>query len=257
MENGFKVITLCGSTRFKDEFIKQEKRLTLEGNIVLTVHVFEHSGDKEVLEDGVKDLLSIIHLTQIDMSDEIFVINVGGYIGESTRKEIIYAKEHLTHIEYLENPKYEKNKRYCDSLKLDGKEEPKPVSMGSMVEYLDNPIKVISPDAGNKIQTLSCQVCKNFDMNINCWVGCCGLYPLLADYSMSTAEDYNCEGMTWAERHSEEYTRGLRVKTSPIDDAVPVVMSKELRDMITEAMIKHWPSVEGVLGEVTKELNKS
>lgn len=44
----YKIITLCGSTKFKDEFLQQQKRLTLEGNIILTVGLFGHSGDNEV-----------------------------------------------------------------------------------------------------------------------------------------------------------------------------------------------------------------
>ena len=55
--NGFKVITLCGSTRFKDEFLAAQKRLTLEGNIVISVGLFGHSADEEVWNEGVKDML--------------------------------------------------------------------------------------------------------------------------------------------------------------------------------------------------------
>ena len=52
MINGFKVITLCGSTRFKDDFLEVQKRLTLEGNIVISVGLFDHSGDYEVWRKG-------------------------------------------------------------------------------------------------------------------------------------------------------------------------------------------------------------
>lgn len=65
MVNGFKVITLCGSTRFKDEFLEAQKRLTLEGNVVISVGLFGHSGDKEVWTDGVKDMLDRQHLAKI------------------------------------------------------------------------------------------------------------------------------------------------------------------------------------------------
>jgi hypothetical protein len=88
----YKVITLCGSTKFKDEFIDMQKLLTLQGNIVLTVGLFGHSGDDEVWEPGVKEKMDDMHKQRIDMSDEIFVINVNGYIGESTKAEIEYAK---------------------------------------------------------------------------------------------------------------------------------------------------------------------
>ena len=91
-ERKYKVITLCGSTRFKEEFRLIEKALTLAGNIVISVGVFEHSGDAEATEEEIKRKLDDIHKAKIDMSDAIFVINVGGYIGESTKKEIEYAK---------------------------------------------------------------------------------------------------------------------------------------------------------------------
>lgn len=51
MINKYKVITLCGSTRFKAEFIKVQKELTLKGNMVISVGFFCHSGDREVLEN--------------------------------------------------------------------------------------------------------------------------------------------------------------------------------------------------------------
>ena len=105
MINGFKVITLCGSTRFKDEFLEAQKRLTLEGNVVISVGLFGHSGDDEVWTEGVKDMLDRQHLAKIDLADEIFVINVGGYIGESTKREIAYAEFKGKTITYMENSK--------------------------------------------------------------------------------------------------------------------------------------------------------
>ena len=103
MINGFKVITLCGSTRFKDEFLETQKRLTLEGNIVISVGLFGHSGDDVVWTEGVKDMLDRQHLAKIDLADEIFVINIGGYIGDSTRREIAYADYRGKSITYLES----------------------------------------------------------------------------------------------------------------------------------------------------------
>jgi len=103
MINGFKVITLCGSTRFKNEFLEEQKRLTLEGNVVITVGLFGHSGDDVVWTEGVKDMLDRQHLAKIDLADEIFVINVGGYIGDSTRREIAYAEFKGKSISYLES----------------------------------------------------------------------------------------------------------------------------------------------------------
>lgn len=102
MVGKYKVITLCGSTKFKEDFIKEQKRLTLEGNIVISVGLFGHSGDTEVLSEGVKEMLDDMHKRKIDMADEVFVINKGGYIGSSTRSEIEYAQIHGKAVVYLE-----------------------------------------------------------------------------------------------------------------------------------------------------------
>jgi hypothetical protein len=101
MIDKFKIITLCGSTRFKDDFISAQKRLTLEGNIVISVGLFGHSGDTEVWTDKTKEMLDEMHLRKIDLADEIFVINAGGYIGDSTRREIEYAKRTGKAVKYL------------------------------------------------------------------------------------------------------------------------------------------------------------
>ena len=103
MVGKYKVITLCGSTRFKDQFMEAQKRLTLEGNIVISVGLFGHSGDEEVWKPGTKEMLDDMHRAKIDMADEIFVINVGRYIGESTRSEIEYAMANGKPVRYLEN----------------------------------------------------------------------------------------------------------------------------------------------------------
>jgi hypothetical protein len=99
----YKIITLCGSTKFKDEFIAEQKRLTLEGNIVISVGLFGHSGDNEVWSDATKEMLDDMHKRKIDLADEIFVINVGGYIGSSTRSEIEYAIRSNKAVNYLIN----------------------------------------------------------------------------------------------------------------------------------------------------------
>lgn len=101
-EKKMKVITLCGSTRFKEQFLEQQKRLTLEGNVVVSVGLFGHSGDEEVWKPGMKEMLDKMHLQKIDMADEIFVINVGGYIGESTKREIAYAESLGKKVNFLE-----------------------------------------------------------------------------------------------------------------------------------------------------------
>ena len=102
MVGKYPVITLCGSTRFKEQFLQAQKRLTLEGNIVISVGLFGHSGDDEVWTVGAKEMLDDMHKRKIDMADAIYVINVGGYIGESTRSEIEYAKRNGKEVLYLE-----------------------------------------------------------------------------------------------------------------------------------------------------------
>ena len=97
----YKIITLCGSTKFRDEFIAEQKRLTLEGNIVISVGLFGHSGDNEVWSETIKEMLDDMHKRKIDLADEIFVINVGGYIGASTKSEIEYALKTGKTIKYL------------------------------------------------------------------------------------------------------------------------------------------------------------
>lgn len=94
------VVCLCGSTRYKKEFEEVYKQLTLEGKIVLTVGCFMHSGD-EVSEEQ-KEMLDELHLAKIDLADTVFVLNVEGYIGKSTKKEIKYAKKMGKEIKYLE-----------------------------------------------------------------------------------------------------------------------------------------------------------
>lgn len=109
MVGKYRVITLCGSTRFKNEFMEAQKRLTLEGNIVISVGLFGHSGDNEVWENmdegtltRTKEMLDDMHKRKIDMADEIYVINVGGYIGTSTKSEIEYAEATGKTVRYLE-----------------------------------------------------------------------------------------------------------------------------------------------------------
>lgn len=68
-----------------------QKKLTLEGNIVISVGLFGHSGDNEAWTEGMKEMLDDIHKRKIEISDAIFVINKDGYIGESTRSEINWA----------------------------------------------------------------------------------------------------------------------------------------------------------------------
>lgn len=96
-----KVVTLCGSTKFKESFERIEKQLTLENTIVLSVGFFEKI-DGTMLTSKQLEMLEELHKEKIKMSDGIYVINEGGYIGVSTSKEIEFAKAMGKDIEYME-----------------------------------------------------------------------------------------------------------------------------------------------------------
>lgn len=96
-----KVVTLCGSVRFWDKIQEVSERLELEKGYVV-LGIVPHVLDRE-LTDSEKDLLGELHRAKIDLSDAIFVVNVGGYIGESVKSEIAYAKEKRKEVLYLEN----------------------------------------------------------------------------------------------------------------------------------------------------------
>ena len=102
-----KIVCLCGSTKFMQQFFEAGWEFTLRGYIVLSVGVCKHAEHHgaEALGQEVADRLDKLHLRKIDLADGVFVLNVGGYIGESTRKEIQYAQKHNKSIEYLETPK--------------------------------------------------------------------------------------------------------------------------------------------------------
>ncbi|GGX63902.1 hypothetical protein [Saccharospirillum salsuginis] len=92
------VVTLCGSTKFKQAFIDANFNETMTGNIVLSVGGFEHTD----LTNDEKNMLGALHKRKIDMSDEILVINIGGYIGKSTEEEIEYARQRGKGVRFLE-----------------------------------------------------------------------------------------------------------------------------------------------------------
>lgn len=100
MIGNYKVITLCGSTRFKEDFERVNRELTLAGNIVISVGCFGHAGDTFTEEQKV--MLDDIHKRKIDMADAIFVINKNGYVGSSTKSEINYAWRNNKEIMFME-----------------------------------------------------------------------------------------------------------------------------------------------------------
>jgi hypothetical protein len=101
------VVCLCGSTRFSQAFQDANLSETLAGRIILSIGINTKS-DEELIKAGVeinKEALDTLHLFKIDLADEILVLNVGGYIGESTTREVQYAEATGTRIRWLEPDK--------------------------------------------------------------------------------------------------------------------------------------------------------
>lgn len=102
------IVCLCGSTRFSEAYQKANLEETLAGKIVLTIgcdmksdaYLFEGKSEEELAE--IKRRLDALHLRKIDMADEVLILNVGGYVGESTRREIGYATNEGKRIRWLE-----------------------------------------------------------------------------------------------------------------------------------------------------------
>ena len=124
-----KIVCLCGSTRFMKEFFESGWDFTLQGYIVLSVGVCKTSDSNgahgaEAIGQDVADKLDILHLRKIDMADEVYILNVGGYIGKSTTKELAYAIKKGKKIDYLEPHNSEKAeqaaKNYLTNLKDKG-----------------------------------------------------------------------------------------------------------------------------------------
>lgn len=103
-----KIVCLCGSTRFYDEFARMSLEFTLQGYVVLTIgcdtkqdgDIFADMSDIDRLH--VKARLDVLHLHKIDLCDIVYVINKGGYIGESTAREIAYAEMRGKDIVYMD-----------------------------------------------------------------------------------------------------------------------------------------------------------
>ena len=103
-----KIICLCGSTRFTDEMLVKQWELTKQGFIVLSWCALPdwyfkgedktHIGDQE----DVREIVDRVHFCKIELANEIFVLNIGGYIGESTRNEIRHAESLGRPVKYQE-----------------------------------------------------------------------------------------------------------------------------------------------------------
>ena len=101
-----RIVCLCGSTRFYDEFQKAYFEETMKRRIVLSVGfkpgVQEH-GQTVGITPEQKEMLDELHMRRIDLADEVYILNKGGYVGESTRKELEYARSKGKPIRYLES----------------------------------------------------------------------------------------------------------------------------------------------------------
>lgn len=125
------VITICGSTKFKDQMLDAAKKLTLDDHIVLMPTIFEHA-DNEELTTEQKIRLDNLHRQKISMSDAIFVVNVDGYIGESTFGEIDWASKNKKELYFLVNPNPEEEKSESSTVvNEEGAQAPAPAEEGS------------------------------------------------------------------------------------------------------------------------------
>ena len=117
------IVCLCGSTKFKDAFTKAQLEETLAGKIVLTIgcnmksdtEIFGHLSKQDF--DSTKLKLDELHKRKIDLADEVMILNVGGYIGESTQSELSYAINENKQITYLEPLGTNSGKAILDKLK--------------------------------------------------------------------------------------------------------------------------------------------
>ena len=104
-----RIVCLCGSTRFIEQIACMAWELEKKGAIVLGMHLLPANyggvqADHQAEAEGVAARMDELHKRKIDLADEILVMNVGGYIGSSTRSEIEYAEKHGKVVRYLEAP---------------------------------------------------------------------------------------------------------------------------------------------------------
>lgn len=102
-----KVVCFCGSTRFAEQFMIERWELEKQGIITLGINILPNGywsggNDHGAEQEGVKHIIAELHFRKIDISDEVIILNVGGYIGESTRMEINYAISQNKSIKYFE-----------------------------------------------------------------------------------------------------------------------------------------------------------
>lgn len=102
-----KIVCFCGSTRFAEYFMIKRWELEKQGIITFGINIlpnnyFADGNAHGAEQENVKDILDELHKRKIDLSDEVFILNVGGYIGESTRSELDYAIKIGKPVKYLE-----------------------------------------------------------------------------------------------------------------------------------------------------------
>src|SRR5688500_13435618 len=100
-----KVITLCGSTKFEAEFAEVNQQLTMEGCVVISLGMFSLPDlpdyDWATDTSDLKGRLGLVHFHKIRMADEVYIVDPGGYVGDSTRREIAYAESLGKPVRYL------------------------------------------------------------------------------------------------------------------------------------------------------------
>jgi hypothetical protein len=97
------IVCLCGSTKFREAYQKAHYDEGHAGRIVLTVYCYKDDPCCKGPDDWKR--LDELHKHQIDLADEILVLNVDGYVGDSTKSEIRYATEHGKRVRWLEPDK--------------------------------------------------------------------------------------------------------------------------------------------------------
>lgn len=103
IRSGPTIVCLCGSTRFSEAFREANLRETLAGRIVLSIGCDFKSDDALGLTDEDKARMDELHLRKIDLADEVLILNVGGYVGQSTARELAYAQQHGKRVRFLED----------------------------------------------------------------------------------------------------------------------------------------------------------
>lgn len=141
------IVCLCGSTRFYDAFQKANYEETMAGKIVLTVGFYPHSteqahGESIGITPEQKQELDQLHFRKIEMADEVLILNVGGYIGESTRRELAHARNLGKQVRFLE-PETHTVVVHVNGQKVSEMELPN-VSPGESLRFIEDGIHCVA-----------------------------------------------------------------------------------------------------------------